>query len=165
MSDGIRAGSPLALRVLDVARSYIGVREHGKNRGPHVDLFLRSAGLDPNRGSYPWCCAFVVHVYQDAATGLALASPVPRTASCAKLWAKSPAAARTMTPAEGGIFVMLRPEGKGHTGIIESVFCDERGIGLVTIEGNTDASGSREGDGVYRRTRRPSECKGFLRFA
>ena len=148
-----------------MAQEHLGVREHGKNRGPHVDIFLRSAGLDPTRGAYPWCAAFVNYCFQVAATDTGATNRHPKTASVAKLWAKAPPHARTMTPAEGAIFVMLRPDGKGHTGIIESVFVDEKGVGMTTIEGNTDASGGREGDGVYRKIRRPSECKGFVNYS
>ena len=44
---------------------------------------------------------------------------------------------------------------QGHTGIVVAV--DD--IGWHTIEGNTNAAGSREGDGVYRKTHKWSDAE------
>jgi hypothetical protein len=43
---------------------------------------------------------------------------------------------------------------QGHTGIVVKV--DD--VGFHTIEGNTNAAGSREGDGVYRKTHKWSDA-------
>ena len=59
----------------------------------------------------------------------------------------------------GMLFVMDFGAGLGHTGLVESV----DGGHIVTIEGNTDASMTREGGGVYRLTRKlVSVNKGFI---
>lgn len=52
--------------------------------------------------------------------------------------------------------------GAGHTGLVERVI----GGKLVTIEGNTNEGGSREGIGVFRRTQRTiaSINKGFIDY-
>jgi hypothetical protein len=52
--------------------------------------------------------------------------------------------------------------GAGHTGLVERVI----GGKLVTIEGNTNEGGSREGVGVFRRTQRTivSINKGFINY-
>jgi hypothetical protein len=47
--------------------------------------------------------------------------------------------------AAGAISIIDHGEGKGHTGLVERV---SAGL-LHTIEGNTDASATREGGGVY----------------
>jgi hypothetical protein len=39
------------------------------------------------------------------------------------------------------------------------------GATLSTVEGNTDPGGSREGDGVYQRTRRIDEIELYLDFS
>jgi hypothetical protein len=52
----------------------------------------------------------------------------------------------TTTIKPGDIFTL---SAASHVGIIKSVGKTT----VVTIEGNTDGSGSREGDGVYERTR------------
>jgi hypothetical protein len=44
---------------------------------------------------------------------------------------------------------------QGHTGIVVAVDA----VGFHTIEGNTNAAGSREGDGVYRKTHKWSDAE------
>jgi hypothetical protein len=62
----------------------------------------------------------------------------------------------------GMLFVMSTGGGNGHTRIVEKVI----GGRLVTIEGNTNDSGSREGIGVFRRDTRKiaSIDKGFIDY-
>lgn len=62
----------------------------------------------------------------------------------------------------GFIFIMDFGGGVGHTGLVEKVLNGH----LVTIEGNTNDGGSREGIGVFRRTGRKlaSINKGFLDY-
>jgi len=147
---------------LDIARSFEGVREHGKNRGPHVDEFIRSVGLDPRDGAYPWCAAFVYFCLSRAAKAVGVPCPAKRTASVMSQFRFGCVHGyKVQHPAPGDVFLMDKGGGKGHCGFVESV-C---GTHLVTIEGNTDPDGGRDGDGVYRRLRRPEEVTlGFLRF-
>jgi hypothetical protein len=64
--------------------------------------------------------------------------------------------------APGMIFIINHGAGKGHTGLVEKV---EGGL-LTTIEGNTDASMTREGGGVYRLSRKVGEInKGFIDYS
>ena len=53
-------------------------------------------------------------------------------------------------------------EGEGHMGIVEG-FRDDR---LITIEGNTNLPGDREGVGVFRRTtgKLSDINKGLIRY-
>ncbi len=143
------------------------------NRGPEVDQYVRSVGLDP-AGQYPWCAAFVYWSFQQAAEKLHVAggNPVTRTGSVLEHWqkaAKNPRARRLLardcqdnpslvTP--GMIFVLATGAGAGHTGLVEAV----EGQYLITIEGNTNEVGSREGIGVFRRTSRKISHinRGFL---
>jgi hypothetical protein len=61
------------------------------------------------------------------------------------------------------VFVQDFGGGKGHTGLVESV----QGGRIVTLEGNTNDEGSREGIGVFRRTGRKilTINKGFIDYA
>jgi hypothetical protein len=65
--------------------------------------------------------------------------------------------------APGQIFVLDYGRGVGHMGLIAAI----RGGKLVTIEGNTNDGGSREGIGVFERTGRTigSINKGFIEYA
>ncbi len=167
--------SELVKNSLSVAATQIGVMEEppGSNRGPRVDEYLRAVGLDPSKDSYPWCAAFVYWSFAQAAARLGTANSVIRTAGVLDHWNKAGQAGVTrLLPDEiiddfsllkpGLIFVISTGGGKGHLGIVED-FRDDR---LITIEGNTNLPGDREGVGVFRRTgRKLTEInKGFISY-
>ncbi|NGZ09587.1 MAG: CHAP domain-containing protein [Nitrospira sp. LK70] len=167
--------SPLLDRTLGIAAAEIGVMEvpPGSNRGPRVDEYLQSVGLDASEDSYPWCAAFVYWSFQKAAAQVGSENPCIRTAGVLDHWSKAGQAGATrLSPKAviddfsllkpGLIFVISTGEGKGHMGIVED-FRDDR---LVTIEGNTNLPGDREGIGVFRRTsRKLSDInKGFISY-
>jgi len=137
----------LAAKVLEVAAREIGVREVGRNRGERVETYLACVGLEPGN---PWCAAFVSWVYLMASRELALPCPLHITGGALKLLRFADPSERSEEPDVGAIFVIDHGGGLGHVGIVEQVERDH----LVTIEGNSDGGGSREGDGVYRRVRR-----------
>jgi hypothetical protein len=134
------------------------VREapRNSNRGPEVDQYQYRAGVTP---PHAWCCAFVYWCFDEAAQKLARKNPMIKTAGCLDHWDRAKAKGIPCIPQDnaidnpalvksGMIFIIDHGGGYGHTGLIQAV---DGGL-LRTIEGNTDASGSREGDGVYRRT-------------
>lgn len=167
--------SPLVERTLGIAAAEVGIMEvpPGSNRGPRVDEYLKSVGLDPSEGSYAWCAAFVYWSFQKASTQLGGGNPCVRTAGVLDHWDKAGKTGATrMTPSEvaddfsllkpGLLFVISTGGGKGHMGIVE----DFRNDRLITIEGNTNLPGDREGVGVFRRTsRKLSDInKGFISY-
>jgi peptidoglycan hydrolase-like protein with peptidoglycan-binding domain len=142
---------------LETALSQEGVRETSRNRGPEVDQYITRVGLNPD-GAYSWCQAFVYWCYDEAARKAQTADPCVKTAGVLDHWAKSPPATRIYAERAvddptllrpGAIFIVDHGAGKGHTGIVTRIFDGQIG----TIEGNTNAAGSREGDGVYRKVR------------
>jgi len=151
----------LTERALAIAASYVGVRETKRNRGPEVDAFLYDVGLDPTKGSYPWCAAFVWHCLNKASLELRIPNPAPRTAGVMKMWARVQPYQKTLRPSEGAVFIIDHGGGRGHTGFVEMV----GPLRIVTIEGNTNSGGSRDGDGVYRRDRTLSEITGYIDYA
>lgn len=156
--------SPLVKRTLVVAAMQVGVTEEppGSNSGPMVDEYLKSVGLNPAEDSYPWCAAFVHWVFQRAAKDLGLPNhPAIQTAGVLDHWNKAGRKGITRLRSEdieedfsrlsrGLIFVINTGGGKGHMGMVEG-FREDR---LITIEGNTNSAGGREGVGVFRRTSR-----------
>lgn len=140
------------------------------NRGPEVEQYQQRAGAYPGD---PWCCAFVYWCFDEASQGLGRTNPMVKTAGCLDHWnrAKSNGAKRIMATAAkndpglvapGMVFIMDHGGGKGHTGLVEKV----NGGLLTTIEGNTDASKTREGGGVYRLVRKVGEInKGFIYYS
>ena len=171
------AGGPAAA-ALAVAISQIGVQEQpeGSNRGPKVDEYQRAAGLTLPAGSgagYFWCMAFVFWCFKEAAAPNA---PVfPKTAGCLDAWnkvkAKSPGkvitrAAAMANPAlvkPGMVFILDYGGGQGHTGFVRKSVSGA----LLTVEGNSNSSGSRNGLGVFELNRRKvtdKNLKGFIDF-
>jgi hypothetical protein len=140
------------------------------NRGPEVEEYLQRVGVPPGNS---WCCAFVYWCFDEAAKSTGLSNPMVKTAGCLDHWnrAKTNGALRIAgkdavnSPAlvlPGMVFIMDHGAGKGHTGLVERV---EGGL-ITTIEGNTDASKTREGGGVYRLTRKIVEVnKGFIDYS
>lgn len=61
------------------------------------------------------------------------------------------------------IFVLDTGGGAGHTGLVEAI----DGGRLITLEGNTNDGGSREGVGVFRRNGRKivNINRGFIDYA
>lgn len=83
--------SLLVERTLGIAAAEVGVMEvpPGSNRGPRVDEYLESVGLDPSEDSYPWCAAFVYWSFQKAAAQLGSENPCIRTAGVIDRWNKA----------------------------------------------------------------------------
>lgn len=162
---------PLLKAVIESAKGEVGTKESGRNRGSKVDEYIRSVGLDPTKGEYAWCQAFVYWNFSKAASGLQIQNPCIKTAGVLSHWTKAPdknkiAAEVALDDPKlirpGAIFMVDHGEGKGHTGLVESVKAGR----IHTIEGNTNKAGSREGDGVYEKDRSiASITLGFIDYA
>lgn len=144
----------LLLALPDVYLRELGVRElSGRNDGPRVEAYLAYVGLAKGN---PWCAAFVCWSLHEAG----MANPrsgwspdlFPQRRIC---WQRSssckPLAAKVALPKRGDVFGIYFPD-KGR--IAHVGFVDDWGDKyVVTVEGNTNEAGSREGDGVYRKRR------------
>ncbi len=153
----------LARKTLEIAATQIGVREHGRNRGPEINAYWRDIGMEagglnlkPVGIAKPWCAVFVSAMVKRASDALGIPVPIHLTAGCFHLDEQAPPYMRSSVPAAGAIFLL---NGHRHTGFVESVNQDGS---CTTIEGNTSPGGSVEGDGVYRRTRSRSEMLCFV---
>lgn len=148
-------------KVLEVAISQLGVEEapKGSNRGPQVDQYVESVGLDP-AGKHPWCMAFAYWLHVQACAMMGVKNNMLQTGRVMYQWEKRKGSHRALTPQPGDVFIMDYGKGLGHTGIVERVENDV----IHTIEGNTNDEGSREGYEVCRRTRPRNKIAGYLRF-
>ncbi|MFO7800666.1 MAG: CHAP domain-containing protein [Desulfovermiculus sp.] len=166
--------TPLLAAVLDTAQNEIGVLEDplGSNRGKRVEEYLASTDLP---GGHPWCAAFVYWCFQQAALRLENDNPCIKTAGVLDHWNQAgQEGVRRITSQQaeedpelvqpGMVFIIDTgdPGGGGHTGLVERV----EGGRLITIEGNTNKDGGREGNGVFRRRRRKVRLinKGFIDY-
>jgi peptidoglycan hydrolase-like protein with peptidoglycan-binding domain len=162
--------SPLAKAMLDVARSQVGVREQGgANRGPPVEKYLAAVGLPPG---HAWCVAFLIWCAKEACQRLGAVCPLPPVASVHVLWNRTPETMRIppSAPQEedlrlvkpGALYLIDHGQDMGHAGLVLSATSN----GLLGIEGNTNIAGSREGDGVYEKSRRFAAINlGYIDFA
>jgi surface antigen len=152
----------LALDSLAVAKSQLGLEEipRGSNWGVNVKKYLASVGID-----FPasWCMSFVYWCVNEACKKRGIKNPLVPTGGVLNQWANVDAKMKaTKGPQPGDIFIMDFGSGHGHTGFVESVNGDR----INTVEGNSNADGSREGYEVCRKPNgRPvSSIKGFIRL-
>lgn len=158
--------------ILKIAAAEVGVYEEPKNsnRGPRVDQYKAATWLD-SKQAWPWCAAFVCWVIREAMNKRGIKETKtfkrPRTAGAWDFINWSLAQDDTTTThrapkakdIKAGDIVAFK---FSHIGIAECA-CDRSG-NFSTIEGNTDAAGSREGGGVYRKSRNISQVKARIRI-
>lgn len=164
-----RKPSSVALAALEMARTQIGVREVplGSNAGPQVKQYLASVDLPTG---YAWCAAFVYWCNREACKKLGVPNIVPKTGGVLNMFNNAKGACITKIDAKNGainpdavrpgdIFVMQFKGGVGHIGFVDKISGDT----IITIEGNTDPAGGREGIGVFSKRRKVSVMRGFIR--
>ena len=155
---------PYTLAVLHIALAEDGVREvssMGQNRGLRVDEYIRSTHRDPAASpphGYPWCMCFVYWCFETAARVTGRQNPCVRTASVITHWDKTSGAKVLAADAskdhglvKPGMVFCKTHDLSSHTGIV----CQVTDEGIVTVEGNTNVAGSREGDAVVAGKVRP----------
>jgi len=129
-----------AIQIIALAEKELSVREQGgNNSGPQVETYLQYVGLGKG---HAWCAAFLSWLHGQA--GL----KQPRSGWSPGLFPSSRRISAAKPGALLGIYIgSLRRI--AHVGLVTGVRQDW----IESIEGNTNAQGSREGDGVYRRLR------------
>jgi hypothetical protein len=127
----------------------IGIREQtGQNDGRMVEEYLSSVGLEKGN---PWCAAFVHWTF--ACSGV---SGVPRSGFSPSWFQTNVIYWRghyeKKPPDRADVFGIWFQAKKriAHVGFVDE-WCS--GTYAITVEGNTNDAGSREGDGVYRKRR------------
>lgn len=145
----------LAGQAIIEATGQLLVKETGRNSGPMIDAYLRSVGLTPGA---PWCAAFVFWCYEKASKALGVFNPLPRTASVHLLWERVEPTWKTAAPFRGSVAIHLNADGTGHCGI----WLASSPTHAATIEGNSNAAGSREGDSVQVQRRPHAYWTGFI---
>lgn len=131
-----------------VALGQVGKREVGHNGGAAVRAYQSATSLDP--GDWPWCAAFVCWCFLTASVRHPLGRVLPVSARAFDFegWGRRNAtlyhAPESIRKGDVVIYEF------SHIGIAS---CDSVGGWVDVVEGNTNPAGSREGDGVYHRTR------------
>lgn len=136
--------------LLRTFQSYVGIKEQplGSNNGLMVDKFNASCGLSRNDHA-PWCASVVNYAYQ-------LHGLKGRGAYSPSWFVKSRVVQRNNVQPVDVALVYFPSKGRyAHTiAAIEKVtWSAGRVVQVTTLEGNTNAQGSREGDQFARRVR------------
>ena len=154
----VRVKEKIANELIAIAKSQVGVRENGFNKGKDVEKYQRVIGRAEQEA---WCLAFMQWVVQQWCNKYGIKNPLHPTEHCQTLFNNTPEKYRRTAPAAGLIFIQKSYTSQaGHTGI-----CTGGGaVSFPTIEGNTDSGGSSEGDGVYIKSRlRAGTASKFVR--
>lgn len=164
----VRAWLPLHLAALSYAHDEVGVREEGNNRGKRVEEYQKEAGIPP--GS-PWCAAFVNWCARQAADLKGVYSPledVPLQGYVQSYVDHGKKSGWVIPPEEvglGDLFCLWNTSlGRyAHIGFVDGMRLAENKY--LTVEGNTNRDGSREGIKVAKRVRNMGSRVLFLRWS
>ena len=136
-----------ALSAIEVASSQVGYRE-GKT-GPSWDNDQKYSDQLPGFGwsdFKAWCATFAQWCFWQVGVKVPLGA---QSASCLASVAAYKKAGRFTEYPGKGFQVFYGPKGGTHTGIVQGYDSTY----IYTIEGNTNDSGSAEGNGVYKKRR------------
>lgn len=136
-------------RVLKIAAKEVGVREYNDNSGKRVMEYQAATTLGGTH--WPWCAAFCSWAIREG-IGVELMRQVwMPSASCDIIldWARRKGIISGIPEVGSAGLVMASRYDATHIFLVESI----NGNNTTTLEGNTNAGGSRNGNGVYRRVR------------
>ncbi len=165
---------PLRQRLIEIARKEVGTTETGtSNSGPRVKQYQAATNLGGT--GWPWCAAFVCWIVRewlkDAEVRAAFGFKFPQEADA---WRPKTAAAYGFHEwaADHRLLIMDdSPSHVLHTGDLVTydfshigIVANDEGSLIHTIEGNTDGGGSRDGGGVWEKTRQRSLARKFIRL-
>ncbi len=162
-------------RLIEIARRDAGAGETSPNHGPAIEKFWPATTYPAGYADRaPYCAAAVCYWVREWLRDPEVLAALGKTAAEAEKWrCKSAAAFGWDTWARAGAARVIEP-GSGvtlHTGDIVifsfshiGLLYDDAPGTLFTIEANTDGAGSREGDGVWQKTRGLKSVRRFLRL-
>ena len=144
----VRKGA--STNLLTSAKRWNGVEElTGNNDHPMITIAMNLCGLSGDKG-YPWCAACMAEIYDNANI------PAPHSARVVNWFKQNVVWKRewgeklfTIQPGMVGAIYYNRLGRYGHIVLIVR----EDNNNYYTLEGNTNAAGSREGQGFYKKIR------------
>ncbi len=152
-------------RLVSLAQGEVGVTESGgPNRGRDIVKYQAATWLEPD--SWPWCAAFTCWLFREAMRELDITSfKVPTTPRAFEFekWGRENGheiIKKDSIPAKKGDIIVFD---FSHVGIVVSNQSSSR-VAIKTVEGNTNAAGSREGDGVWKKSRKNSLRRCLVRL-
>ena len=159
-------------RLLKIAEGQVGTTETSRNSGRKVREYQAATNLGGT--GWPWCAAFVCWCIREWGKDPEVLAALKMTPAGFEAWRpKTAAAFGFINWAKSKKLRILSddPDETLHDGDI--IVFDMSHIGLVrtdvgntiyTTEGNTGATGGRDGDGVWSKSRHRSEARVFIRI-
>jgi hypothetical protein len=154
--------------VLETAKSFVGQKEISGNMGFKQSFFQKLMESIGWKQRWAWCSMFCKLVYTEAYKKMGIdpkrmtkfISPSVQQTRNNFIKAGYPIITdwKQVKPGAYISWVSTSDRTKGHTGILVEFI--ENGTKMITIEGNTNAEGSREGDSVAKKTRAAVVGKG-----
>jgi len=151
-------------KLIEIQKIYtaeIGTKElTGHNDGKRVEEYLHSCGL--KRGQ-PWCAAFVCWTFKKAGVKAIVSGYSPNWFTT-KYVIYSRGGKHNINPQPADVGGLYFAD-KGR--IAHTFFIDEWKEGssnAITVEGNTNSQGSREGEGCYRKRRSKTQIYKVSRY-
>jgi hypothetical protein len=145
------------MKVIDIARMYLGEFEKPGNSGFLNAKLQTKLEQDGWKIGEPWCCYFQEMIFEDAYPEHEKMLDRLFSANCVQTLSNFKLAGFEVStiPAEGALMIMQnykdnRALTSGHAGIVSKVLSNSE---WKSIEGNTNAAGSREGTSVQEKTR------------
>lgn len=143
----------LVERFTTVAKNFVGLQEAtGNNDGPEIKAFLNTCNLGEGN---PWCAAYIAYVLdslEQEYPELCAWSPAYFYEPSRIIWNRGD---ETLIP-KGSVFGLYY-ESKGRVAHVGIIYKDTGRGYVVTLEGNTNAGGSRDGNMAAIRMRRKSQ--------
>jgi hypothetical protein len=174
---GIMSTLSIRQKLIDIAVREVGVREEPRNSntGPRVREYQCATSLGGT--GWPYCAAFVCWCIREWGKLPEVLDALKMTAAQFEHWRPKTAAAYGFHEwaSDHGLTMFDENTNPGaatlHTADI--VTFDFSHVGIIatdsknfmnTIEGNTDGAGSRDGGGVYLKTRERRLARKIIRF-
>lgn len=145
------------MKVVDIANSYIGQFEISGNQGFKNPKFEKKLAADGWKLGEAWCCYFQEMIFEEAYPKHEAELDRLFSASCTETLKNFKKAGYEIStiPVLGALMIMQKynngePHWSGHAGIVTQVLAV---ADWTSVEGNTNAAGSREGNSVQPKTR------------
>lgn len=167
--------------LVNYAFNEIGVREETKNSGVRIAEYQSATTLGP--GPHPWCAAFTAWCLRQTLSDKAVVDSLVKnkilsSVSAVESWRCKSARVFDWEPWAKKNKLLVIPNAASLAKRGDFVVYDFSHMGIVAldqlttervitaIEGNTNIRGSRNGDGVYAKTRRvdPSVIACYIRM-
>lgn len=151
------------MKASEVAKTFVGEKEKPGNSGFYNQRLQELMTKAGHKTGEAWCCYFAEACFVEAAGGdTTERGKLLRTlfsANCVQTWKNFVKAGfkTSMTPVVGALVIFQRrkngvPTSQGHAAIVKEFSPATPNI-FTSIEGNTNSTGSREGDSVQIKRR------------